>query len=104
MNLDRQVQLLAPATTRNNSGQYVISYTSQGDFYAALNPTYAREDNSGQQLIGVELVRWAVRYNEDVKHSWRVLHGTDNWQVIGIMHNGRKTYTTLICKLLDNGQ
>lgn len=104
MNLDREIQLHAPTTTQNSSGQYKQSFASQGDFYAALNPTTAREDNSGAQLYGLEVARWAIRYNTDVKYTWRVVHNGDSWQVLGILHNGRKTYTTLICKLLDNGQ
>ena len=104
MNLDRIVQLLQPTVTRNNSGQYVESFSSVGDFYAALNPTTAREDNSGSQLYAVEVARWVVRYNTTVDHTWRLTHNGKDHQIIGILHNGRKTYTTLICKALDNEQ
>jgi SPP1 family predicted phage head-tail adaptor len=104
MNLDRVIELHAPTTTRNLSGQYVTTFATQGNFYAALNPTTAREDNSGSQMYGLEVVRWAVRYNDAIKHTWRVIHNNDEYDVIGIMHNGRRTYTTLICKLRDNDQ
>ena len=102
MNLDRVIELHAPTTTRNLSGQYVTTYSKQGSFYAALNPTTAREDNSGSQLYGLEIVRWVVRYNEDIRYTWRVLHNDDEYDIIGILPNGRRTYSTLICRHRDN--
>lgn len=104
MNLDRRIELHEPTTTRNNSGQYVNSYALFNTVYAALNPTTANEDNSGWQLYGFEIVRWVVRFDAAIKHTWRVIHNSDEYEIKGILPDGRKNYLTLICKLRDNDQ
>ena len=108
MNLDRVITLQQPTSSRNNSGQYVLAYATARTAYAALNPTTAKEDNSGAQLYGQQVVRWAIRYATDVQHNWRVVHEydgiTDTYEIVGIMHNARRTYTTLIARLREYEQ
>jgi head-tail adaptor len=72
--------------------------------YAALNPTNAKEDNSGAQLYEERVVRWMIRTHASVQHDWRVIHNGEEFEIIGILPNGRRTYQTLICKYRDNEQ
>lgn len=104
MNLDRRINLLEPTTTRNNSGQYVLTYAVNSEVYAALNYTRANEDNSGWQLYGYSVVRWTIRYNANILHNWRVEHNGEEYDIQGIIPDVRRTYMTLICKLRDNDQ
>ena len=104
MNLDRRIELHEKVTTRNSSGQYLSTYTLHSTVYAALNPTNAKEDNSGAQLYEERVVRWMIRTHASVQHDWRVIHNGEQFEIIGILPNGRRTYQTLICKYRDNEQ
>lgn len=104
MNLDRRIELHQKVTTRNSSGQYLSTYTLHSTVYAALNPTNAKEDNSGAQLYEERVVRWMIRTHASVQHDWRVIHNGEEFEIIGILPNGRRTYQTLICKYRDNEQ
>ena len=104
MNLDRRIELHQKVTSRNSSGQYLSTYTLHSTVYAALNPTNAKEDNSGAQLYEERVVRWMIRTHASVQHDWRVIHNGEEYEIIGILPNGRRTYQTLICKYRDNEQ
>jgi len=104
VNLDRRIELHQKVTTRNSSGQYLSTYTLHSTVYAALNPTNAKEDNSGAQLYEERVVRWMIRTHASVQHDWRVIHNGEEFEIIGILPNGRRTYQTLICKYRDNEQ
>lgn len=104
MNLDRRIELHQKVTSRNSSGQYLSTYTLHSTVYAALNPTNAKEDNSGAQLYEERVVRWMIRTHASVQHDWRVIHNGEEFEIIGILPNGRRTYQTLICKYRDNEQ
>ena len=111
MNLDRRIELHQKVTTRNSSGQYLSTYTLHSTVYAAENPITARvnpmsagEDNSGAQLYEYRIVRWVIRTHASVQHDWRVIHNGEEFEIIGILPNGRRTYQTLICKYRDNEQ
>jgi len=104
VNLDRRIELHQKVTSRNSSGQYLSTYTLHSTVYAALNPTNAKEDNSGAQLYEERVVRWMIRTHASVQHDWRVIHNGEEYEIIGILPNGRRTYQTLICKYRDNEQ
>lgn len=104
MNLDRRIELHEPTTSRNNSGQYLTSYALHSVVSAALNPSYANKDNSGWQMYGYQVFRFVIRYNPTVKHTWRVIHNAEEFEITGILPDGRRTYQTLICKLRENDQ
>lgn len=104
MNLDRRIELYQLSLTRNNSGQYVKSFVLDSEVSAALNPSYSSENNSGDQLYGFVVVRFVIRYNSAIKHTWRVKHNDELYDVIGVLPDGRRVYTTLICRLRDNEQ
>jgi len=102
MNLDRRIELHELVTSRNTSGQYVKSFQLVNTVAAALNPSYSSENNSGDQLYGFVVVRFVIRYNTDVKHTWRVKHNGDTYDIVGILPDGRRVYSTLICRIRDN--
>ena len=102
MNLDRRIELYELTTTRNSAGQYIKAFDLDSEVSAALNPGYSGENNSGDQLYGFVVNRFVIRYKPEVKHTWRVVHNQELYDIIGIKPDGRRNFTTLICKLRDN--
>ena len=102
MNLDRRLELYQETTSRNNSGQYVKAYELTDTVWGALNPLVSTETFEANQKYGYAVVQFVIRYNTAVKHSWQLKHNGDKYNVLGVLHNNRRVYTTLVCKIRDN--
>lgn len=68
-----RVTLQSPPTARDAVGARSGAWTTVAEVWAAAEPVSSREQFAAGQINAEGLVRFRIRYRDDVLASWRVL-------------------------------
>lgn len=84
--LRHRVQFQALVDTRNTFGEAVKSWIPYGSpVWAQITPLSVREFTQAQQLQSKISARIVVRHRTDLAPSMRVVHGTDVYNIEGVL-------------------
>ena len=104
--LDRRITLQKPVNVVNDYGEQVATWTDIETVWAAIErKPYAREQNSGEQMLSVQSVVFKIRYSTTVsilEASHRVLYDSKFYNVQGVQEVGRADTLRVITELRDN--
>lgn len=87
--LDQRVTLQSPVY--NTDGDEIVSWQSEGDVWAAVDPTSGLEVEPGQQIIAEKQVTVTIRFRADVDARWRVVDGPHTYEIKAVMDTARRT-------------
>lgn len=102
--LDSRVQLRYPVVTRDTDGGAPESFVSAGTFWAQRDPVSGGRLFAGEAKHYETIRTYRLRFNSDVVAGWRLVHGTDAFEVVSVLPVGRKDYMDLACRTLENAE
>lgn len=96
--MDRRVQLQAPAVSRDSSfGAETVTYSTSATVWARVAEALAPETTQAEQRVATRKVSVRIRYRADVLPTWRVKFGNRAWRIDGLAEVGRRQYLDLAC-------
>lgn len=102
--LDSRVRLSYPAISRDTDGGAPVSYVSAGTFWAQRDPVGGGRVYAAEAKHYETTHTYRLRFNADVMAGWRLVHGTDVFEVVSVLPVGRKDYMDLPCRKLENAE
>lgn len=103
--LDRQVTLQAPSTTRDQvEGDLVPGWSTvdSGIWAKLMERQVSDGEQAGQQAM-TRAITLRIRYRADVLASWRVLLDARVLQITGTLERGRREFLDLMCTEVTGG-
>lgn len=87
--LNRRIDLQAPSRTPDGMGGHTLTWTTIiASLPAAIWPTSAKETIAGGREATGITHRIRIRYRDNVRPSWRVLHKGKYFNIISIINPG----------------
>lgn len=99
-----RVELLRPRNTKTATGNTKGEYTSYGTRYAGIVVTSGQDQLFNDQDTATRGTTWVIRYDANVKASWIVRYGGQDYYVDAAPvdpDNGAKRYLELITVAVD---
>jgi SPP1 family predicted phage head-tail adaptor len=96
--LDRRVRLERPVETLSPSGSPVTTWQLVATVWAGKRDTTAREYFSADSTRAEGDTVWTIRWRDGVQNKWRLVHGSDVYDIEGLSEIGRRQWITLFCK------
>lgn len=96
--LDRRVRLERPVETQDSVGGIVTAWKLVATVWASKRDVSAREYFSADSTRAEGDTIWMIRHMLDVQNKWRLVHGSDVYDIEGISEVGRREFLTLFCK------
>jgi len=98
--LDRQVTLqrptAAPANAFGGAGQAQV-FTDVATVAAGVKYAPGGEAQQAQQQTATQRISFTIRYQPDVRPSWRLLYEGRTFQITDVAEIGRRRGTLLTC-------
>jgi SPP1 family predicted phage head-tail adaptor len=98
--LRHRVTLQSPSYVQNTTtGEQALTWTGQGTVWAEVAPLSAREFIAAQAVQSQVDTRLTIRYRSDVLPTWRALHASKVYQILGILadKDSNLEYLTFAC-------
>lgn len=84
--LRHRIVLQSPSYTQNQTtGENVLSWITQAEVWAAIEPLSAREFIAAQATQSEVSARIVIRYRPDVNATWRILHRGRVFNINGVL-------------------
>ena len=105
--LDRRISFLKRTITDGTSNE---DYTTAWEKIASVPDVWAyKQDLRGKEVVIADKVQfmylttWTIRYRTDIKASYRLVHGTQVYEVITVSEGeGRGGWTDVVTNILEN--
>ena len=94
---DRQITLQSYAVTRDRYGGEVRTWSDQATVWTRIVPVRSDETFRTEQLRGVDMVDFDIRYRTDVETGWRVLFEGVSYDILSIVERTRRDGLRLRC-------
>lgn len=99
-----RVTLMRPTSSRDTDRQRGVTFVDVCEVPAAKSDVSGREFYQAHAAHLEDVVTFTVRYREDVTASWRVRHGTVEYNILEVNHLGyMRDYMRLKCKNVRPG-
>ena len=103
--LDRRIVVEKNTSTANDYGELVSGWAVFCTVWAAIDrKPYAREGNSGEQIISFQSVTFNIRYSSTTKliePSYRILYSGKYYNILGVQEVGRQEQLRVVTELRD---
>ncbi len=96
--LDRRVRLERPEETQDATGGIVTTWKLVATVWAGKRDTTAREYFSADSTRAEGDTVWTIRWRDGLQNKWRLVHGSDVYDIEGFSEVGRREFLTLFCK------
>jgi len=97
--LRKRLILQSKEETRDSYGAALITWTTEGTVWGAIEPLSGKEYFSQQAVQAEAQVRIVIRYYSGVLPSWRVSHGGLYYDILDVLnHDTRNRQLTLMCR------
>ncbi len=97
--LKNRLTLQYQVKVKNAMGGTTISYKNEATVWAAIWSTLGSEAVRSGQLTLEITHRIRIRYRDDIKGSWRILHGEKYYSIVSIIDpNMDHKLLDLLCK------
>ena len=87
---DRQITLQSKTVTRDRYGGETRTWADQATVWCRIVPVRSDETFSTEQLRGVDMVDFDIRYRTDVKSDWRIVFEGSNYDILSILERTRR--------------
>lgn len=95
--LDRRVRLERPLETQDELGGIVTTWKPVATVWAGKRDTTAREYFSADSTRAEGDTVWTIRWRDGLQNKWRLVHGSDVYDIEGFSEVGRRERLTLFC-------
>lgn len=105
MNYTERIEIQQPTNTRDAMGGLVEAWTTWSVCFAAVRHRSGSESIQGEQLLGVTITDFEIRYFENEtgpKQSMRILYESEYYDIISVLKNRRNNTIQLSAILRDN--
>jgi SPP1 family predicted phage head-tail adaptor len=86
--LRHRIEVLKPTRTQDLYGQEVLSFVSVGERWAAVEFMSGKELNYARQAQARSTHKITMRFDSDIKPSWRVRHGDATYDIESVGGDG----------------
>jgi SPP1 family predicted phage head-tail adaptor len=105
--MDRRISFLKPIVADGDSNEDKITgwekITTSPDVWAYKQDLKGREVVVADRVQFMYLTNWTIRYRTDLKGNYRLVHGTQVYEIITIAEGeGRGAYTDVVTNILEN--
>lgn len=104
MTLNRQIELFKPAIGRNESGQKVRGFTSEGLVYCDINNRRGTEKYQSWLTVSENLTLFTIRYNTEIDPTWFLEHNGTQYEILNLIEESRKHWMHIVGRYRDNEQ
>lgn len=98
--LDRYVTLESNTPSADGYGEPIESWSTIANVYAEKMNPKAVERYVNYQDAGFKNHVWRIRWRSDVDNLDRLVHNSENYNIIGVTEVGRKHYLLLMTELI----
>jgi len=96
--LDRQVSLQSVTTSADSYGQGTPTWATVDTVWAAKRGLGSIEFFAAAQTQMQDSVKYVIRYRSDVTQTWRLVDGSDEFDIVGLREIGRREWLELTCR------
>lgn len=98
--LDKRITLQSRTTAANAYGEPVETWADVADVWAEVNYplTQSGEVYIERVNIATTNTEFTIRYRADVGFDWRIVYGSDSYDIERISEVGRQNYLTISAK------
>lgn len=83
--LSQRVQLQSATESRDAHGEPIKTWSTVDTVWAGVEPIRGDEGVQARQVAETNVVRIVMRYRSDVAMTWRIVHGTHTYQIVGLV-------------------
>jgi len=88
--LQYSIMIKEPTTSRNSYGEDVPTWSEVDTVFAAVEPLEGRELFEAQHKITDVIVRFRIRYRDDVTTIMRIIYDSDTYNIKEIVNVGER--------------
>lgn len=97
--LKKRIELQEPTNADDGLGGSTVTWTTKITVWAAIWDVQANERIQAMQRTATTSHQVRIRYDPDIKTSWRIKWGTKYFSIDGIINpNMANEYLDLLCK------
>lgn len=105
--MDRRISFLKPIVADGDSNEDKITgwekIASSPDVWAYKQDLRGKEVVIADRVQFMYLTNWTIRYRTDLKANYRLVHGTQVYEIITMAEGeGRRAYTDVVTNILEN--
>ena len=95
--LDQRVTLLEPTVTASAAHEPVTTFSAAATVWARVKGLRGAEKLQAQQTYGTAMREVLIRYYRGVDQTWRLRHGSAEYDIREIVEVGRREGLLLTC-------
>jgi len=100
--LRHRATLYKPVETQNTYGEPEVRWQTVDTVWVQIEPLRGREYFASKQTVSEVEVRCTIRYRDDVTAKMKIVHGTEEYQILSVIDvGGRYREMQLMCKRLE---
>lgn len=88
--MDRKVVVEKRDTNVDTFGQHIETWRERFKAWGMKRDDFANERVEAGQVVEVTRTTWTMRYDKRLKHTDRIVYGSEHYYVLGIVELGRK--------------